>query len=28
MKTKIPTLFLAAEIDPGCPPELTEAAAK
>ncbi len=28
VKTKIPTLFLAAEIDPGCPPELTEAAAK
>ena len=26
--TAIPTLFLAAEIDPGCPPELTRAAAK
>lgn len=28
VKTAIPTLFLAAEIDPGCPPELTRAAAK
>ena len=28
VKTKIPTLFLAAEIDPGCPPDLTRAAAK
>lgn len=28
VKTAIPTLFLAAEIDPGCPPELTKAAAK
>ncbi|MDB5455241.1 MAG: hypothetical protein JWP92_826, partial [Caulobacter sp.] len=28
VKTKIPTLFLAAEIDPGCPPALTRAAAK
>jgi len=28
VKTSIPTLFLAAEIDPGCPPELTRAAAK
>ncbi|WP_269715402.1 alpha/beta hydrolase [Caulobacter sp. NIBR2454] len=28
VKTTIPTLFLAAEIDPGCPPELTEAAAR
>ena len=26
--TDIPTLFVAAEIDPGCPPPLTEAAAK
>ncbi|MDY6924696.1 MAG: alpha/beta hydrolase [Pseudomonadota bacterium] len=26
--TDIPTLFVAAEIDPGCPPALTEAAAK
>jgi len=26
--TDIPTLFIAAEIDPGCPPALTEAAAK
>jgi pimeloyl-ACP methyl ester carboxylesterase len=26
--TPIPTLFVAAEIDPGCPPHLTEAAAK
>jgi pimeloyl-ACP methyl ester carboxylesterase len=28
VRTAIPTLFLAAEIDPGCPPELTRAAAK
>lgn len=28
VKTSIPTLFLAAEIDPGCPPELTRAAAR
>ena len=28
VKTDIPTLFVAAEIDPGCPPPLTEAAAK
>ncbi|MBO9544034.1 alpha/beta hydrolase [Caulobacter sp.] len=28
VKTAIPTLFLAAEIDPGCPPELTKAASK
>lgn len=28
VKTAIPTLFLAAEIDPGCPPELTRAASK
>ncbi len=28
VKTAIPTLFLAAEIDPGCPPPLTKAAAK
>ena len=28
VKTAIPTLFLAAEIDPGCPPPLTLAAAK
>jgi pimeloyl-ACP methyl ester carboxylesterase len=28
VKTSIPTLFLAAEIDPGCPPDLTRAAAK
>lgn len=28
VKTGIPTLFLAAEIDPGCPPDLTRAAAK
>jgi len=28
VKTAIPTLFLAAEIDPGCPPDLTRAAAK
>lgn len=28
VKTRIPTLFLAAEIDPGCPPDLTRAAAK
>lgn len=28
VKTTIPTLFLAAEIDPGCPPDLTRAAAK
>lgn len=28
VKTPIPTLFLAAEIDPGCPPHLTEAAAR
>ena len=28
VKTDIPTLFVAAEIDPGCPPALTEAAAK
>jgi len=28
VKTAIPTLFLAAEIDPGCPPALTKAAAK
>lgn len=28
VKTAIPTLFLAAEIDPGCPPQLTKAAAK
>lgn len=28
VRTSIPTLFLAAEIDPGCPPELTRAAAK
>lgn len=27
VKTVIPTLFLAAEIDPGCPPHLTQAAA-
>ena len=26
--TDIPTLFVAAEIDPGCPPALTEAAAR
>lgn len=26
--TDIPTLFVAAEIDPGCPPPLTEAAAR
>lgn len=26
--TDIPTLFVAAEIDPGCPPHLTEAAAR
>lgn len=26
--TDIPTLFIAAEIDPGCPPPLTEAAAR
>ncbi|MDP1911896.1 alpha/beta fold hydrolase [Brevundimonas sp.] len=26
--TTIPTLFVAAEIDPGCPPALTEAAAR
>jgi pimeloyl-ACP methyl ester carboxylesterase len=26
--TAIPTLFVAAEIDPGCPPPLTEAAAR
>ena len=26
--TNIPTLFVAAEIDPGCPPHLTQAAAK
>jgi pimeloyl-ACP methyl ester carboxylesterase len=26
--TDVPTLFVAAEIDPGCPPALTEAAAK
>ncbi len=28
VKTRIPTLFLAAEIDPGCPPNLTRSAAK
>jgi pimeloyl-ACP methyl ester carboxylesterase len=28
VKTAIPTLMLAAEIDPGCPPPLTRAAAK
>jgi pimeloyl-ACP methyl ester carboxylesterase len=28
VKTRITTLFLAAEIDPGCPPDLTRAAAK
>ena len=28
VQTDIPTLFVAAEIDPGCPPPLTEAAAK
>ena len=28
VKTAIPTLFLAAEIDPGCPPELTKSASK
>ncbi len=28
VKSSIPTLFLAAEIDPGCPPPLTRAAAK
>ena len=28
VRTDIPTLFVAAEIDPGCPPPLTEAAAK
>ncbi len=28
VKTDIPTLFVAAEIDPGCPPPLTEAAAR
>lgn len=28
VKTAIPTLFLAAEIDPGCPPELTRSASK
>ncbi|KQV62580.1 MULTISPECIES: alpha/beta hydrolase [unclassified Caulobacter] len=28
VRTAVPTLFLAAEIDPGCPPELTRAAAK
>lgn len=27
VRTAIPTLFLAAEIDPGCPPHLTQAAA-
>lgn len=28
VQTTIPTLFVAAEIDPGCPPALTQAAAK
>ncbi|WP_426025500.1 alpha/beta hydrolase [Brevundimonas sp. TSRC1-1] len=28
VKTDIPTLFVAAEIDPGCPPALTQAAAQ
>lgn len=28
VRTAIPTLFLAAEIDPGCPPELTKSASK
>ena len=28
VQTDVPTLFVAAEIDPGCPPPLTEAAAK
>lgn len=28
VRTDIPTLFVAAEIDPGCPPALTEAAAQ
>jgi pimeloyl-ACP methyl ester carboxylesterase len=27
VRTRVPTLFLAAEIDPGCPPPLTRAAA-
>jgi pimeloyl-ACP methyl ester carboxylesterase len=28
VRTSIPTLFVAAEIDPGCPPHLTRAAAR
>lgn len=28
VRTRVPTLFLAAEIDPGCPPPLTRAAAR